>query len=127
MRVRVFMIWAVLIVCLALPAASSYAYDLAEDKEKEHCLKCHGERGAVKQFPDGDFISTYVDARALDMTVHRSLRCTACHKDFSDQRHPDRAFRNKLQYRIKESHGCRDCHTKETIKSRAVHEALFNK
>lgn len=127
MRVRVFMIWAVLIVCLALPAASSSAYDLAEDKEKEHCLKCHGERGAVKQFPDGDFISTYVDARALDMSVHRSLRCTACHKDFSDQRHPDRAFRNRLQYRIKESHGCRDCHTKETIKSRAVHEALFNK
>lgn len=127
MRVKVFLIGGTLIACLAIACAQTYAQDRAEDREKKECLKCHGEKGSVKKFPDGDFISTYVDASALDMSVHRSLRCTACHKEFSDQRHPDRAFRNKLQFRIKESHGCRDCHPEGTIKTRAVHETLFQK
>ena len=127
MRVKVFMIGAAVIACLAISGAVSSAQEGAADREKKQCLKCHGEQGSVKKFPDGDFVSTYVDAHTLDMSVHRSLRCTACHKEFSDQRHPDRSFRNKLQFRIKESHGCRDCHADGTIKSRAIHEALFKK
>ncbi|HWR73389.1 MAG TPA: hypothetical protein VN604_09475, partial [Nitrospirota bacterium] len=121
------MIGVVLFVCLVIPATWSFAQDSAGEQEKKRCLKCHGEHGSVKKFPDGDFVSTYVDAHALDMSVHRSLRCTSCHKEFTNQRHPDRAFRNKLQFRIKESHGCRDCHAEGTIKSRAIHEALFKK
>jgi hypothetical protein len=127
MRFTVCMIGVVLIVSLALPASSSYGQGIAEDQENKQCLKCHGEHGSIKKFPDGDFISTYVDANALAQSVHRSLRCTACHRAFADQRHPDRAFRNKLQFRIKESHGCRDCHPEATLKSQAIHEALFKK
>jgi cytochrome c1 len=127
MRFSLNMIGVVLIVILALPASSSCGQGIAEDQENKQCLKCHGEHGSVKKFPDGDFISTYVDADALALSVHRSLKCTACHKEFSDQRHPDRAFRTKLQFRIKESHGCRDCHAEEALKSRAIHEALFKK
>ena len=127
MRFRMRMIGVALAVFLAVPAAWSFAQDSAGEQEKKQCLKCHGEHGSVKKFPDGDFVSTYVDARALDLSVHRSLRCTSCHKEFTNQRHPDRAFRNKLQFRIKESHGCRDCHAAGTIKSRAIHEALFKK
>src|SRR3990172_8574796 len=127
MRFRMRMIGVALAVFLAVPAAWSFAQDSAGEQEKKQCLKCHGEHGSVKKFPDGDFVSTYVDARALDLSVHRSLRCTSCHKEFTNQRHPDRAFRNKLQFRIKESHGCRDCHAEGTIKSRAIHEALFKK
>jgi len=127
MRVRAYMIGVVLLACLMLPGAGAFAQDGAGEQEKKQCLKCHGEQGSVKKFPDGDFVSTYVDAHALDRSVHRSLRCTSCHKEFTNQRHPDRAFRNKLQFRIKESHGCRDCHAEGTIKSRAIHEALFKK
>jgi hypothetical protein len=108
MRNKVYMMWVMLIVCLVFPAAWSFAQDNAEVEGKKRCLTCHGEKGSVKKFSDGDAISTYVDAKALDMSVHGSLLCTACHKEFSDKNHPDRAFRNKAQYRIKESHGCRD-------------------
>ncbi len=127
MRTTRCLAWVVLILCLVFPARPSSAQERVENDEKRQCLKCHGERGAVKKFPDGDFISTYVDARALDMSAHRSLRCTACHEEFSDQRHPERAFRNKLQYSIKESHRCRDCHADVTIKSPAMHEVMSKK
>jgi predicted CXXCH cytochrome family protein len=127
MRDRACIIGVVLIVCLLFPAAWSFAQDNAEVGGKKRCLTCHGEKGSVKKFADGDAMSTYVDAKALDMSVHGSLLCTACHKEFSDKSHPDRAFRTKAQYRIKESYGCRDCHEEAVIKSRAVHEALFKK
>ncbi len=127
MQYRASLIGVVLMFCLAFPATWSHAQGSAGEGLNKHCLKCHGESGSVKKFPDGDFISIYVDAKALDLSVHRSLSCTACHKDFSEERHPDRAFRNKLQYRIKESYGCRECHPEDTIKSRALHESLFKK
>jgi predicted CXXCH cytochrome family protein len=127
MRAMVCIIWVVLIFCLTFPARPSCAQDSAVNEEKRYCLKCHGKRESVKKFPDGDFVSAYIDQKVLDKSVHRSLRCTACHKEFSDQRHPNRAFRNKLQYRIKESRGCRDCHADGTIRSRTIHETLFRK
>ncbi len=127
MRFSLCILGVVLIASLALPASSYCAQGIAADQENMQCLKCHGEHGSVKKFPDGDYISTYVDANALALSVHRSLHCTQCHKEFTDQRHPDRAFRNKLQFRIKESHGCRECHPEATLKSRAIHEALFKK
>jgi predicted CXXCH cytochrome family protein len=137
----VCMIFIVLIFCCALPDMPSRAEERgprkvdklivaernAAEDEKGYCLKCHGEKGSVKKFPDGDFIPTYIDSQAFTMSVHRSLRCTACHKEFSLQRHPERSFRNKLQYRIKESHVCRDCHKEGTIRSEAIHESLFRK
>lgn len=115
------------VLYFAIPFQLSFAEKHAEGPEKEFCLKCHGEGGSVKKFPDGDFISTYVDPKILDKSVHKSLPCSSCHKDFSGERHPDRAFRSKLQYKIKESHVCRDCHPDQIIKSRAIHDALFKK
>ncbi len=120
-------LYVVFIFCLVLHARPSYAQERAAGEEKRQCLRCHSEKNSVKKFPDGDFVSTYVDSVALDKSVHRSLPCTACHVDFSALSHPDRAFRNKLQYRIRESHGCRHCHTDRVIRSRAIHEALFKK
>ncbi len=121
------MIWAVLILCLTPPGHSYADQANANDDEAARCLKCHGEKGSLKKFPDGDFISTYVDPQAYSVSVHRSLRCTSCHKEFSVKRHPQRFFRNKLQYRITVSHVCRDCHKEGTIRSVAVHESLFRK
>ncbi len=137
-----FIIWIALLLCSALYGRPSFAAadqgpgkvdklfgaeGNADEDERNQCLKCHGERGSIKKFPDGDFISTYVDPRAFASSVHRSLRCTACHKEFSLQSHPDRFFRSKLQYRIMETHVCLDCHKEGTIRSAAVHEALFRK
>lgn len=119
-----FIIWIVFTFCLLSPPTLT-----AEEAEEErrYCLKCHGENEAVKRFPDGDFISTYIDPGLIERSVHKSLHCTSCHKEFSGRKHPDRSFRSKLQYRIKESKGCRDCHPVGAIKSRAVHEPLLRK
>jgi hypothetical protein len=127
MRQSILKIGIALIVCLAFLNAWSGAQAGEAPEVNTRCLACHGEKGSVKKFPDGDFISTYVDKKALEQSVHGGLLCAECHKEFSGQNHPDRAFRNKLQYRIKESSGCRDCHPEATLKSRAVHEVLFQK
>ncbi|MGO9612380.1 MAG: cytochrome c3 family protein [Dissulfurispiraceae bacterium] len=119
--------WIVFIIFTALSVGLSNAQEKAPAQGQEHCLKCHGEKGSVKEFPDGDFISAYVDPKALDKSVHRSLRCTDCHREFSDQQHPNRAFRNKLQYQVKESRACRDCHPENIISSRPIHRELFKK
>lgn len=128
---RPMVIRVIIILCIALSCPISTAWANAQDskayEEKRYCLKCHGKTGTVKKFPDGGFISTYVDVKAFDKSVHKSLKCTVCHKDFSAQRHPKRNFRSKLQYQIKESHGCLDCHDRETISIRPIHESLFKK
>ena len=120
MRAAACIVCTVLLVCFALCGQPSLAQGNADEDERNQCLKCHGEKGSIKKFSDGDFISTYVDPLAFAASVHRTLRCTACHKEFSLQHHPERSFRNKLQYRIKESHVCRDCHKEGTIRSVAV-------
>jgi len=101
--------------------------DGESDEEKKYCLNCHRKTGSIKKFPDGSSVSIYVDASLFDKSVHRTLKCTSCHKEFSDKRHPNRGFRNRLQYEIKESHICLDCHSKETIKAVPIHESLFKK
>jgi predicted CXXCH cytochrome family protein len=127
MRQSVFAIRLVLIVCIAVLVPWSLAQANEASKNNARCFACHGEKGSVKKFPDGNVLSTYVDKNTLAASVHGGLLCTQCHKEFSGQSHPDRAFRSKLQYRIKESFGCRDCHPESIIRSRAVHEALFQK
>jgi hypothetical protein len=127
MRTSAFKIVVALIICFACPPERSIVQAGETPEQNARCLACHGEQGSVKKFPDGDFISTYVDQKGLAASVHGALLCTQCHKEFSGQSHPDRVFRNKRQYRIKESFGCRDCHPEAIIRSRAVHEALFKK
>lgn len=118
---------AVLVFLLTVAVPSGYCQEKATGDGKASCLKCHGGKSAAKKFADGDSVSTYVDPKAFDQSVHRSLRCTDCHREFSDQNHPDRSFRNKLQFRVRESRVCRDCHPDKALKARAVHEALLKK
>lgn len=120
-------IWCLLFLCLALLAQPLNSQADEASEEKKQCLECHGKKGLVKKFGDGSSIQAYVNSRALDNSVHRSLRCTACHREFTAQQHPNRSFNGKVQYQIKESKVCRDCHTEKSIKSRAVHDALFKK
>lgn len=115
-----------LLVCLTVPAGAAQDGKKSPEELKKHCLECHGKKGRVKEFPDGA-VSTYVDPKAFAKSVHGALACNDCHQEFSEDHHPDRAFRNKMQYRAKVSRRCRDCHPENTIKSRAVHEDLFRR
>jgi hypothetical protein len=112
---------------IGVPLRVRRGKEIIEDRSNRYCLNCHGGKSAVKHFTDGDFVSTYVDPGAFERSVHRLLRCTTCHPEFAGQDHPQRTFRNKVQYQVKESRKCRDCHPDGTIRSRAVHEALFKK
>ena len=115
--------WAVLLMAMLLACPCIAAEGPRE--ERAGCMKCHAEGGGVKRFPDGQTISTFVDGTELEKSVHGRLACTACHVEFSSERHPDRAFRSKSQYLIRESRGCRSCHTEEDLKLKPVHEQLF--
>ncbi len=132
MRAAVCIVSVLLTLCLGFFVQPSFAQDSRRDQDsiregKQYCIKCHGMKNSVKKFSDGDFVSTYIDLKTMDASAHRSLSCTACHKEFTDLRHPSRVFKSKLQYRTKESLGCRDCHPEKTIKSRGIHEPLLKK
>lgn len=93
----------------------------------EYCLSCHAKKGAVKKFQEGEPVSVYVNPATYAKSVHKNLACTVCHNEFSDKNHPDRIFRNKQQYSIKESRKCLKCHPESSLKFRTVHEQVFAK
>ncbi len=114
------------LLCLSmlfLSCTLSWAADTKE--ENNYCFQCHSEKGSVKRFSDGTFVSTYIDRNSFEKSTHGSLRCSQCHKDFSVQNHPKREFRSKLQYQIKSSYACRECHSERSIKSKSIHNSLF--
>lgn len=115
-------------LCLLLTGAPTDAADeSAAASERKHCLSCHAIRGSVKKFSDGDQVSTYVDPKAFDRSIHRTLPCSACHEEFSSKHHPDRVFRTKQQYQVRESRRCLTCHPDEKINERPIHQSLLKK
>lgn len=95
--------------------------------EAKTCLGCHGRRGIVKKFENGETIAAYVDAATFRASAHGSLGCTGCHTEFSIKNHPARRFRSKRQYQIRCSLACRRCHSGERMTRRHVGESLFRK
>jgi predicted CXXCH cytochrome family protein len=121
---------AALLVLALLPqpvAASPGADDTVAAAERKHCLGCHAIQGSAKKFSDGDSIPVHIDRKAFERSIHGSLPCSACHEEFSDRRHPDRVFRTKQQYMVRESRRCLSCHPDETINARPIHESLLKK
>lgn len=104
----------------------SHANITALSEESNQCLECHSKPGIVKQFENDEYIEAYVNAEKFKASVHGSLQCSACHTDFSADRHPERIFKNKKQYKIRSSLSCRSCHTNEKIKAKSVHTGLLN-
>lgn len=127
MKAPVWIICSVVMVSALLSARMVWPQPDADVEEIRYCLTCHGKEGLVKKFADGDFVSAYVNPEAFETSVHRTLRCTECHKEFAGRTHPDRAFTSRFQYRVKESHRCRGCHPDDRIITRSVHKALFQK
>ena len=60
---------------------------------------------------NGESVSVFVNEAALRNSVHGSLKCTECHKEFSKTRHPIRTFMNKRVYSVDLSELCWKCHT----------------
>jgi predicted CXXCH cytochrome family protein len=96
-----------------------------ETDEVQKCLECHGRRGIIKKFENNEYVEAYVDSQKFKASVHGSLKCSDCHKDFSIDSHPKRTFKSKQQYKIRTSLSCRRCHTDRQLKSKPVHESLL--
>lgn len=127
MIVLIFIIQIAMLLCLIPYVSVSTAQNVSEKEINKYCLSCHQKKGSVKKFLEGDPFSVYINPQAFEKSVHRSLTCTECHQEFSDKNHPDRVFRNKLQYSIKESQKCLQCHPKRVLRTRPVHEGIFKK
>ncbi len=113
---------------LTLAAGPAAAVDeSAAAAERKHCLSCHAKKGGEKKFSDGDSVLTYVDPKAFERSIHGSLPCSACHEEFSERRHPDRVFRTKQQFQVRESRRCLACHPDEKINTRPIHQSLLKK
>jgi nitrate/TMAO reductase-like tetraheme cytochrome c subunit len=112
---------------MAATADTLYARDAVLTYESLYCLNCHARHGPVKKFQNNESISAYVDADRFRASVHNFLTCSGCHTDFSGDKHPERRFRSKHQYRLKASRICRRCHKDEDIKVKSIHASLLGK
>lgn len=120
---------AALLLLVLLPqlATASAGTDDSAAADRKHCLSCHAIKGSVKKFSDGDSIPTHIDQKSFERSIHGSLPCSACHEEFSGRRHPDRVFRTKHQYLVRESRRCLACHPDESINVRPIHQSLLKK
>jgi hypothetical protein len=103
-----------------------YAEDIALSEEAQKCLGCHGKHGIVKRFENNESVPAYVDIEKFKASVHNFLTCSDCHTDFSMEKHPERRFRSKEQYKIKSSQVCKQCHTDKQIKDKSIHAKLLS-
>ncbi len=117
---------AIVICSLACIFVSSSSGTKEGDTNK-YCFSCHAKKGTIKKFLEGEALSVYVNPQAYEKSVHKKLSCTVCHNEFSDKNHPNRIFRNKQQYSIKESQKCLQCHPEGSLKSRSIHEQVITK
>lgn len=94
-------------------------------EEVQRCLECHARRGIVKKFQNNESVSAYIDAEKFKASVHNFMVCSDCHTDFSSEKHPERRFRSKEQYKIMSSFVCKRCHSEKEIKAKSVHAKLL--
>ncbi len=59
--------------------------DFIPDKD---CLECHEDKELTKTNATGKAISLFVDAKLLQLSVHKTNSCAACHTDIK-RSHPD--------------------------------------
>lgn len=114
---------ALLLLILAASPAKSQNSALSEEAQK--CLSCHARHGIVKTFENKDSLEAYVDSEKFKDSAHGSLKCSDCHTDFTGEKHPQRRFRSKEQYKIKSAMTCRRCHRCEQIKTKSIHSRLL--
>lgn len=77
--------------------------------ENQYCLSCHS-RAISKKMKNGEVLSVQVKESDILNSVHKKLKCTDCHKEFSSTQHPIRTFESITDYRSKAKDICNNCH-----------------
>ena len=91
------------------------------------CLACHGSEGQFIVFKDNEKMSVTVRYDDLRKSVHRSLKCTDCHREISMQDHPGKKFDSKMAFVKEASRACLNCHTDEKLKTMTNHSFVAGK
>ncbi|MBI4690643.1 MAG: hypothetical protein HY754_10320 [Nitrospirae bacterium] len=91
------------------------AKDIDLSEEAQMCLGCHGKNNIKANFQNNESVAAYVDAEKFKASVHNFLTCSGCHDDFSIDKHPERRFRSKEQFKVVSSLVCQRCHKYEQI------------
>lgn len=77
--------------------------------ENQYCLNCHSRPISMKM-KNGETLSVQVKETDILNSVHKKLKCTECHKEFSTTQHPVRSFESVANYRAKAKDVCNNCH-----------------
>lgn len=77
--------------------------------ENQYCLNCHSRPISMKM-KNGEVLSVQVKEADILNSVHKNLKCTECHKEFSVTQHPIRTFESVADYRTKAKDVCNNCH-----------------
>lgn len=104
-------LFLLLCICFSRPAAASPSAQTPPD-EIELCLGCHGEKSLSADLKDGTKLRLHIDADTIRKSVHRTLRCSSCHQEFSADKHPSRILKNKREHTLAGSALCKNCHTR---------------
>ncbi|MFO0752124.1 MAG: cytochrome c3 family protein [Thermodesulfovibrionales bacterium] len=99
---------AVLILLCLIPLPVRASTDALPEEDRP-CLLCHTQEQSLT-FRNGEKLSIAVTLPELRQSVHRIIGCSACH-DFTPEKHPQRSFASKRDYRIASAAICTRCHT----------------
>lgn len=95
--------------------------------ENQYCLTCHSRAISMKM-KNGEILSVQVKEGDILDSVHKKLKCTECHKEFSPTQHPVRVFESVADYRAKAKDVCSNCHKDEVQKfDKSIHAMALNK
>ncbi len=107
---------------------SHYIKSLAEWKkgidEIRYCLTCHRLELSM-HLKSSELLSLSINESAYKSSKHGDLLCSACHKDFSNTKHPVRAFKNKKEYTALATKSCSMCHSDKQLRKSPVHSSLM--
>ena len=76
------------------------------------CLVCHSQPGLTKVMPNGDVLSLYISADALNQSVHTALGigCQSCHPDITGFPHPAVSYPSARALTLGYYQTCQKCH-----------------
>jgi len=95
--------------------------------ENQYCLSCHSRAISMKM-KNGETLSVQVKESDIINSVHKKLKCTDCHKEFSTTQHPIRSFESIKDYRAKAKDICNNCHQDAVKKyDKSIHAEAFKK
>jgi predicted CXXCH cytochrome family protein len=82
------------------------------------CLSCHLDPSLVMTLPSGETMSLYVDASALDNSVHGTqLSCVDCHQRNISYPHIEVKVQTRRDYAAAEYELCKRCHFENYTKT----------